>query len=71
MSVIEKSIEVDVPVRVAYDQWTQFEDFPQFMGAVDEVRQLSDSRTHWTISIGGVKRECGLHEMNDRIDFQI
>ena len=57
MSTIEQSIEVGVPVTTAYDQWTQFESFPQFMDGVDEVRQLTDTRTHWKISIGGVKRE--------------
>ncbi|MGF1645726.1 MAG: SRPBCC family protein [Kineosporiaceae bacterium] len=57
MSVIEKSIEVDVPLQVAYDQWTQFEDFPQFMSGIEEIRQLSDGRTHWRLSIGGVTRE--------------
>lgn len=57
MSTIEQSVDVEVPVTTAYDQWTQFESFPQFMDGVDEVRQLSDTRTHWKISIGGVKRE--------------
>ncbi|CAA9440041.1 MAG: hypothetical protein AVDCRST_MAG35-3219, partial [uncultured Quadrisphaera sp.] len=54
---VEKSIEVAVPIRTAYDQWTQFEEFPQFMGGVQEVRQTSDTMTHWVIQAGGVKRE--------------
>ncbi len=54
---VEKTIEVDVPVRTAYDQWTQFEEFPQFMGGVEEVRQVSDSLTHWVAEIAGVRRE--------------
>jgi uncharacterized membrane protein len=53
MPIIEKSVEVDVPVDVAYDQWTQFEEFPQFMDGVKEVRQLDDSRLQWTAEIGG------------------
>ena len=57
MSTIEQSVEVDVPVTTAYNQWTQFESFPQFMDGVDEVKQVSDTMTHWKISIGGVKRE--------------
>jgi uncharacterized membrane protein len=57
MSTVEKSIDVDVPVRTAYDQWTQFESFPQFMDGVDRIDQASDTRTHWVTSIGGVKRE--------------
>jgi hypothetical protein len=54
---VEKTIEVDVPVRTAYDQWTQFEDFPRFMAGVDEVRQVSDLLTHWVAQIAGVRRE--------------
>jgi uncharacterized membrane protein len=57
VSTIEESIEVDVPVATAYNQWTQFETFPNFMDGVDEVRQLSDTTTHWRISVGGVSRE--------------
>ena len=54
---VERSIRVEVPVRTAYDQWTQFEDFPHFMGGVKEVRQLDDRRLHWTAEIAGVRRE--------------
>ena len=54
---VEKTIEVDVPVHTAYNQWTQFEDFPQFMGGVDEVKQVSDALTHWIAQIAGVRRE--------------
>src|SRR3954454_5875469 len=57
MAQVQESVDVNVPVRTAYDQWTQFESFPRFMDGVDEVRQLGDTRTHWKISIGGVKRE--------------
>ncbi len=54
---VEKSVQVAVPLRTAYDQWTQFEDFPHFMGGVKEVRQLDDRRMHWVAEIGGVRRE--------------
>src|SRR3712207_5128488 len=57
MSTVEKSIDVDVPVRTAYNQWTQFESFPQFMEGVDRIDQTSDTMTHWVTSIGGVERE--------------
>ena len=57
MSTIEQSIEVQVPVRTAYNQWTQFEDFPQFMEGVEEVRQLDDTRLEWVAEIGGQRRE--------------
>jgi len=53
MAKIEQSIEVDVPVREAYDQWTQFESFPQFMEDVESVRQVDDSHLHWVASVGG------------------
>jgi uncharacterized membrane protein len=55
--VIESSIEVAVPVSVAYGQWTQFEEFPRFMQGVDEVRQLDDTRLHWVASVGGSRAE--------------
>jgi|GEM_PF-4627875 len=54
---IEKTVEVDQPVRVVYDQWTQFEEFPEFMGGVSSVTQLSDRRLHWVAEIAGVRRE--------------
>jgi uncharacterized membrane protein len=57
MSRIEASIDVDVPVRVAYDQWTQFEEFPRFMDAVESVTQLDDTHLHWVAKIAGVRQE--------------
>lgn len=57
MSRVEETIEVDVPVRIAYNQWTQFEEFPQFMDGVEEVRQLDDTHLHWVASIAGIRRE--------------
>ena len=53
MATIEQDIDIDVPVDVAYAQWTQFEDFPRFMRNVKEVRQLDDTRLLWTTEIGG------------------
>ncbi len=54
---VEKKIIVNVPVSRAYNQWTQFEDFPHFMGGVSSVTQLSDDRLRWVAEIAGVKRE--------------
>jgi carbon monoxide dehydrogenase subunit G len=54
---VEKSIQVDVPVTTAYNQWTQFEDFPYFMGGVKDVHQHDDQRLHWVAEIAGVRRE--------------
>jgi uncharacterized membrane protein len=53
MSTIEQSIDVNVPVHTAYNQWTQFEEFPRFMEGVEEVRQLDERRLHWRANIGG------------------
>ncbi|MFJ8694268.1 SRPBCC family protein [Streptomyces roseolilacinus] len=57
MSKVKETVEVEVPVRTAYNQWTQFEEFPNFMEGVEEVRQLDDRHNHWTTKIGGVRRE--------------
>ena len=57
MPSVEESVEVEVPVATAYNQWTQFEKFPSFMDGVDEVRQLDDTHLHWVASIGGHKEE--------------
>jgi uncharacterized membrane protein len=57
MSVIEKSIEINVPVRAAYNQWTQFEEFPRFMEGVKQVRQIDDTHLHWKAEIGGKEKE--------------
>src|SRR4051794_31179042 len=57
MSTIEESIEVQVPVRTAYDQWTQFEEFPRFMEGVEEVRQLDDTHLHWVTDVAGKRKE--------------
>ncbi|HEU4708716.1 MAG TPA: SRPBCC family protein [Methylophilaceae bacterium] len=57
MSTVEKSIEVNVPVSAAYNQWTQFEDFPKFMEGIEQVTQIDDTHLHWRASIGGVDKE--------------
>ena len=57
MSEFEGGIEVNVPVRTAYNQWTQFEDFPQFMDGVKECKQITDTRLRWRAEILGVERE--------------
>jgi uncharacterized membrane protein len=57
MANVERSIDVDVPVQVAYNQWTQFEEFPQFMDSVEQVRQVDDTHLHWTASVAGRRKE--------------
>ena len=56
---VEKSVLVNVPVSVAYNQWTQFEDFPHFMGGVTKVTQLSDDRLEWVAEIAGRQAPVG------------
>jgi uncharacterized membrane protein len=69
--VIESSIEVAVPVSAAYNQWTQFEEFPQFMQGVEEVRQLDDTRLHWVASVGGRRAEWDAKILEQDPDRQI
>ena len=57
MSRIEESIDVDVPVRVAYDQWTQVESSPSFMDGVESITQTDPTHNHWVTKVGGATRE--------------
>ena len=57
MSQVQESVDVNVPVTTAYDQWTQFESFPEFMDGVESITQLDDKRSHWVTKVGGVTRE--------------
>ena len=57
MARVARTIDVDVPVRTAYNKWTQFEEFPRFMEGVEEVRQLDNRRLHWRAKIGGKQQE--------------
>src|SRR5690242_21213323 len=57
MANIEQHIDVNVPVSVAYDQWTQFEEFPRFMEGVESVHQVDDTHLHWVAEIAGQQRE--------------
>ena len=66
METIEKSIEVECPLRTVYNQWTQFEEFPRFMKGVNKVTQLDDQRLHWEAEIAGKNKEW-----NSRITDQL
>ncbi|HEX6326477.1 MAG TPA: SRPBCC family protein [Jiangellaceae bacterium] len=57
MATTEKSVDVNVPVRTAYNQWTQFEEFPQFMSDVESIEQLDATHLHWRVKVAGVERE--------------
>ena len=71
MAVIEQSIELDVPVNVAYNQWTQFEEFPSFMDGVDQVRQLDDTHLHWVVSHDGKTFEFDTEISEQRPDERV
>jgi uncharacterized membrane protein len=68
---IEESIEVGVPVSTAYNQWTQFEDFPLFMEGLDHVQQLDDTRLHWVATIAGKTAEWDAKILEQHPDRQI
>ena len=57
MAQVQESVDVNVPVRTAYNQWTQFESFPQFMDGVESITQIDDTHNHWVTKVGGVTRE--------------
>jgi uncharacterized membrane protein len=71
MSTIEQSIDVSVPVRTAYNQWTQFEDFPRFMEGVEDVRQVDDTHLHWRTKVGGREKEFDAEITEQRPDERI
>src|SRR5882724_5528585 len=60
MSTVEKFVDVNAPVRVAYDQWTQFKEFPKFMEGVRRVDQLDDKRMHWVVKSPARRRNTTL-----------
>src|SRR4051812_50131794 len=71
MSTVEKSIEVELPVSTVYNQWTQFEEFPQFMEGVEQGTQLDDTRLHWVAEIAGAKREWDAEIIDQEPDQRI
>jgi uncharacterized membrane protein len=71
MPRIEDSIEVQVPVRQAYNQWTQFEEFPEFMEGIQSVQQLDDTHVHWVAEIRGESREWTTEIMEQQPDKKV
>lgn len=57
MASVTKSVDVEAPISAVYNQWTQFETFPEFMSGVQRITQADDTHTHWVTDVGGVKRE--------------
>ncbi len=68
---VQERVEVAVPVRTAYNQWTQFTSFPEFMDGVKRVDQIDDTTTHWVTDIGGVEREFDAVITEQRPDERI
>ena len=71
MATTEKSVDVNVPISTAYNQWTQFEEFPRFMSDVESVRQLDDRRLRWVVKIAGVAREFDAEITEQSPDQQV
>ncbi|MEV7677035.1 SRPBCC family protein [Streptomyces sp. NPDC088341] len=68
MPVIEKSVDVDVPLRTAYNQWTQLESFPRFLEGVESIDQPQRTLTHWIARVGAVTREFDAEIVEQRLD---
>jgi len=68
MTHISEQIEIDVPVRVAYDQWTQFESFPKFMEGVEQVKQIDDKTLEWSAEIAGMHKTWRAEILEQRPD---
>jgi uncharacterized membrane protein len=71
MTAIQESIEVDVPLTTAYNQWTQFEEFPRFMEGVESIEQLDDRRLHWVAAHGGRRHEWDAEIVDQTPDTRI
>jgi uncharacterized membrane protein len=71
MSGVTEHVDVAVPVRTAYDQWTQFEEFPRFMEGVESVRQIDDTHLHWKAEIAGTTREWDAEITEQRPDERV
>ena len=71
MSQVTESVDVAVPVSTAYNQWTQFEEFPKFMGGVEQVEQLDDTHLRWAAEIAGKREEWDAEITEQRPDQRI
>jgi uncharacterized membrane protein len=70
-STIEQSIDVEAPIATVYDQWTQFEDFPQFMDGVEQITQRDDRHLHWRASFGGETHEWDAEIVEQRPEERV
>jgi uncharacterized membrane protein len=70
-TMVTEEIEVEAPLSVVYNQWTQFEEFPRFMEGVEEVEQLDDTRLHWVAKVGGKRAEWDAKILSQEPDRRI
>lgn len=66
MNTVSSDIDIDLPIRTVYNQWTQFEDFPAFMGGVEEVKQVDETTLNWRVKVAGVERDF-LAEITEQV----
>ena len=71
MASVVDSIDVKVPVSTAYNQWTQFEEFPRFMEGVESVKQIDDTHLHWVAEVGGREKEWDAEITEQHVDERI
>jgi uncharacterized membrane protein len=71
MATVTESIELNVPVQTAYNQWTQFEEFPKFMEGVESVTQIDDTHLHWVAEVGGKRRDWKAEIIHQEPDERI
>ena len=71
MATVEESVEVSVPLQTAYNQWTQFEEFPRFMEGIKQVSQTDDTHLHWVAEIGGQRHEWDAEITEQKPDERI
>src|SRR3954470_1647025 len=71
MATVERTIEVNVPVSTAYNQWTQFQDFPRFMEGVEEIRQVHEHHLYWRVELAGGPREFHAEIVEQRPDERV
>ena len=71
MSTVEQSIDVEAPISTVYNQWTQFEEFPQFMEGIEEIRQLDATHLHWVAEFGGRRHEWDAEVTEQKPDERV
>ncbi|QUW18301.1 SRPBCC family protein [Agrococcus sp. Marseille-Q4369] len=71
MPQVTDSIDVKAPISAVYALWTQFEDFPKFMGGVESITQQTDTMLHWVVSIKGVEREFDAEITEQHLDERV